>query len=898
MTRPGLDIVGLVALAVAVRGLRLLTPGLDSDMAIVGLMARHILQGEFPIFYWGQPFAGTMEAYLAALLFALGGASRLTLALSPFLFSLLLLAVTYRLAREAFDRETGWLALLLAALPAPFLVNHSVTARANYIENLVLGGVVLVLALRIPSHAGVVRRRSLALLGFFAGLAWYQSPQSVHYLLTAGLFLLLRDPRVLLERAFWAAPAAFALGSLPLWLYNLGGPSVSTIEAILLSASPAGLLDSLTRFFGHKVPATLATAPWGAGRGELALTWFVVALHALATLYLLRRWRQPGSQLLLLFVLATSAILVVGYNEGSGTRYLLPLHSAVPVMTAAFLAALRRRSAGVFAVALAGLLVANVVGNLAVAEIVDPKKRAAYEGRVARDAQLFALLEGEGLTRVYVFDFWDAYRLTFDAGERIIFTEPVRSFYPPYVRMVDDAERYAYVVRGGAEAFEEDLRSAGGRYRKREVPGYAVFDAFAPRGGPALRGVSRAGWRATASHAPDDAAEALDGNPLTSWGTGRPQEPGAYYEVDLGAVHMPAEVTILAGRSPRNAPRAFRLEVSRDRERWQTILASRQGLLWEGARLRFDPDGAVHVGFAPVPARWVRVSLLGADPGYEWAIRELYLSEPAPDAPGSSPGAEALARGGERARAGDWPGALRAFQEAVDREPDRGEAHIRMLGAYRQLGIERVDPHERALALEARGLFGLAAWEFWSAVRGFPHSNHTYPLQRLLALGGRDGATDRAAQVREQLGRFLPAEPVGATFGGTLRLLGYTADRREVEPGGTVSLSYFWECLRTPGKDYAVFVHLRGEDATFGDDHEPLGGLYPTSRWRPGEVVREDRRLRVPATLRPGPLAVTVGIWDPRTGERLRVEGKGPFAGADRVPLTRLLVTERPGGGG
>jgi hypothetical protein len=53
-------------------------------MAIVGLMGRHILQGEFPVFFWGQPFAGTLESFLAAVLFFVFGSSRLTLALPPF----------------------------------------------------------------------------------------------------------------------------------------------------------------------------------------------------------------------------------------------------------------------------------------------------------------------------------------------------------------------------------------------------------------------------------------------------------------------------------------------------------------------------------------------------------------------------------------------------------------------------------------------------------------------------------------------------------------------------------------------------------------------------------------------------------------------------------------------
>lgn len=40
---------------------------IDSDEAIVGLMARHIRAGMgIPIFYYGQPYMGSLEALLAA----------------------------------------------------------------------------------------------------------------------------------------------------------------------------------------------------------------------------------------------------------------------------------------------------------------------------------------------------------------------------------------------------------------------------------------------------------------------------------------------------------------------------------------------------------------------------------------------------------------------------------------------------------------------------------------------------------------------------------------------------------------------------------------------------------------------------------------------------------------
>ena len=47
----------------------------NSDEAIVALMARHILAGERPVFFYGQAYMGSLDAYLVAAGFAIFGQS-------------------------------------------------------------------------------------------------------------------------------------------------------------------------------------------------------------------------------------------------------------------------------------------------------------------------------------------------------------------------------------------------------------------------------------------------------------------------------------------------------------------------------------------------------------------------------------------------------------------------------------------------------------------------------------------------------------------------------------------------------------------------------------------------------------------------------------------------------
>src|SRR5688500_1600432 len=92
----------LFGVAVLVRVAALAAPSLaesNYEEAEAGLMARHVLQGDFIALWWGVPYLGTLHVYLAGLLFALFGATTPVLRLAPLLLSLVGAVFTYRLAR-------------------------------------------------------------------------------------------------------------------------------------------------------------------------------------------------------------------------------------------------------------------------------------------------------------------------------------------------------------------------------------------------------------------------------------------------------------------------------------------------------------------------------------------------------------------------------------------------------------------------------------------------------------------------------------------------------------------------------------------------------------------------------------------------------------------------------
>jgi hypothetical protein len=107
--------------------------------------------------------------------------------------------------------------------------------------------------------------------------------------------------------------------------------------------------------------------------------------------------------------------------------------------------------------------------------------------------------------------------------------------------------------------------------------------------------------------------------------------------------------------------------------------------------------------------------------------------------------------------------------------------------------------------------------------------------------------------------------------------------------GQPVEYTLVWRARAKIADDYTVFLHLLDADGQLvaNDDGQPLGALYPTSVWEPGEVVVDARVLG--ADLPPGDYQVEAGLYQLDTGERLATSGAGEPLG-DRVALGTLTI--------
>lgn len=637
-------VLGLLAVAALVRALYLLTPGLDSDEAVVGLMAIHILKGEFPIFYWGEPYCGPVESYAASLLFFLFGPSRLTLNMTPAIVSLLFLLAAWRFANAAFGREVGLVSLLFLALGPVFLVWHSVLARGNYIENLFFGMVLMVLTLRaLQTASDVLRWRSLYLFAFLSGAAWWVSFQVVHFLIACGLVLLVGLGRVLIDRRLAVAFLMLLLGSALFWVYNLQHDFASLAEtARYMGRVPPSL--SLKLFFLRKLPSILGMPMTEMARvysSGLNFTVMAVYLTALAAVFgvfarrLVRRdfWtdgESAGVALLFLFTLAAVAIIISRYNAGGVVRYYLVFYASLPVLLAFGLVRLFPRWP-VTTLAAGGLvLLVNVTGSVAVADAVHPAARKAYwEGR-DRERELFQALRERGVRAVVAAEYWEFFRTNFEAAEDPVFALPlkipVENKFWPYTDYALSQEHAPFLWHGGVENFRASLRAIGAGFNEERVGPHTLFSGFRPVVS-SFEEISPEGWRVKVPAGADQARFMLDRDPATHWGSGAPQEKGWTIQIDLGRVEDVSQIVLEPGPVPTDVPAEFEMRTSKDGREWEDAVPAHPfavPLTWEGGKVVFDERDMVRGIFAPRPARFVEIRLTKNNP-FHWRVSMLRI---------------------------------------------------------------------------------------------------------------------------------------------------------------------------------------------------------------------------------------------------------------------------------
>ncbi len=229
----------------------------NADEAVVALMARHIQAGARPVFFYGQAYMGSLDAFFVAGGFEIFGQQIWVIRLIQVVLYLLTIVTSAWLGREVFGSwSVGVLAAWFLAFPPVNVALYTTASLGNYGEALLIGNLILITGLRIANHLRQGRSGRWGLWGIWGvltGLGMWTFGLTLVYSLPVGFILVWlagrnwlrnsKETRNDIKTGLGATASGLVLGSFP-WLVSawradpgllvreLGGGGIAGVEGL------------------------------------------------------------------------------------------------------------------------------------------------------------------------------------------------------------------------------------------------------------------------------------------------------------------------------------------------------------------------------------------------------------------------------------------------------------------------------------------------------------------------------------------------------------------------------------------------------------------------------------------------------------------------------------------
>jgi 4-amino-4-deoxy-L-arabinose transferase-like glycosyltransferase len=414
-----------------------------SDEAIVGLMAKHILEGRnFPFYLYGVDYSGSgaWEAYLAVIPFALFGIGVFALKSVTVLLSLVCLVLFYAMARKLYDQRVAAIATVIFALwPALLKWQFQPKGYAFYFISI---PVLVLLFARLESKPS---RQNAFLFGLACGVSVWSL--EIIAPIVAALWIVLLFRRRFLEVTMSIIGAI--IGYAPVICWNFTHQFANWHFVLFEKPEAGGLISPFApaqwwEIFTRELPKFFGpdTVLWYFP--ETSWTGYVMyAVAIVAIVMAIMRVASKGNRadlLMLILIAASFALYVIAPKRVPG--YFLAGAFFMSILAArAIVSANRVAGAALFlAVIVCGVhtivrtATQNQIETLAVVKPPLGLEMARIPGRdidaVERD------LEQNQIRSVWTTISF-VYPLIFESNEKFIVSESIfgieRSFYPPQI---------------------------------------------------------------------------------------------------------------------------------------------------------------------------------------------------------------------------------------------------------------------------------------------------------------------------------------------------------------------------------------------------------------------------------------------------------------------------------
>ena len=914
---------------------------LNLDAGVVALMSKHISEGrEWPIFFYGQPHMGSLEATIGGWICRVLGYNGFHANLGTAVVAMGLIPIVYHWARMAAGRLAGISAVFFIIIGPGGFFHYNGSPRGGYAAALTFGAFLLWLATYIVvrwNHQKLQSGWHYLFLGIGAGIAWWSSQLTTAAILTAALLLLLGLRQHLFTPRLFAGLMGFFAGSAPFWIYNIRHHWASF--ALGGSFGQTDYLTSLSLFFSARFAALMIPGAAPAWARMLILACYLLVFFVAFTMLIRCRhrlftpsysddtgrdqtaaaWTLVG---ILLFTLSFAALYAASHFSRLNTpRYFLPMVAPIGVLIGMATAQLhkQKRIQWLAFIPLV-IIVAGQVPTLWWAYSFSQTEAKQQEGL----ERFGAGLSERNIAAVYspiTQRAWNAALL-----ERIAFSDVLGDFYPGISKQAEEAAVIA--VMDNYSSAEQFSRHSGGRSERLQIAGLHLLGDFTPPAA-SVEPIDTQHIMRIRDHLDRDARENVtDGRISTHWSS----------PSDAGDIHLTIELRepMLVSGLRLTAlefaafPWLWSLEGYAPETGWMSLYDQEphSGYHWSGPRFYWDgPFPRLDIRFAPTTLSALRIHHHHSRPDNHLRIFDVQLFGPGEDLSDWEEQFSILRsflsqQGIQRVYADRWLAnriaAERDLGIQTTRRPEwyadslLDERHRVYLDSTTALLVERPDANQLRARLQARAIqFRETSVGPWHLFHDFEHQKADdiglYWAGFTAFLNDPARATElwkEAQQTQDSGQRYLllqkavelnphfiapqrelgitpphPRVKVDALFDRRIRLIGYDIENEFLIPGEPLHMKLYWEIdPDLEVSDLRVFVHFFDRGIVFQGDHGLLSSLSPLA-WQeqPGKtIIPETRIIPTPKNLTSSETHIRLGIYRHRGGNRLPLSSDLP----------------------
>lgn len=487
----------------------------NSDEAIVGLMAKHILEGERPIFFYGQSYMGSFDAWLVSAGFAFFGAKIWVIRAIQGLLYLCTIAFSMLIVDRVSDSRLAVIITgVLLAFPTVNMTLYTTVSLGGYGESLLIGSVLMLIFLILRKEIQSFGKKAILVfgMGLITGFGFWINGFTLVYsipVLVVLFWLWVQSTHEGSEISkvltlFLVLVVGLLVGMTP-WIYSifqLGwreavGEIFGSAVAVGKSGYFISIVERLRNFvlFGFTVIFGIRP-PWGVQLLVKALIVPVIIIWLLVIYFGSHKSCRNTNKGIRQLVAGVCLALLLGFvltpfgNDPSG-RYFLPIYHMLAIWAGLVVPSLKYKRLYKI-VGMSVLVIFNIWGTFQCVKANPPGLTTQFD-TVAQidhrnDLELIHFLE-ENEEYFGYSNYWVAYPLAFRSDETMIFIPALPyhldlrytkrdNRYAPYIKVVEKSQRVAYITTKHPaldERIRAGLKQRNIQWQEEKIGDYQIF---------------------------------------------------------------------------------------------------------------------------------------------------------------------------------------------------------------------------------------------------------------------------------------------------------------------------------------------------------------------------------------------------------------------------------------